>query len=137
MNKNVKFAAGIAVIVTAIVYLAVSGFNSDISYYRTVEEVLAMGEDMQGKNLQVAGLVLSGTIDRTQKDMRFTIHQNEKTIPVVYVSEKPVPDTFKDGVETVVRGKFNDSGEFEAEHIQAKCASKYEAKLEEASVVRK
>ncbi len=43
-----------------------------------------------------------------------------------------VPDTFKEGSDVVVTGSFDDKGSFVATEILAKCASKYEAKLEES-----
>jgi cytochrome c-type biogenesis protein CcmE len=47
---------------------------------------------------------------------------------VNYVGSQPVPDTFKDRADAVVEGKVLADGTFEADHLQAKCASKYESK---------
>ena len=40
----------------------------------------------------------------------------------------PLPDTFKDGAQALADGKLGQDGVFRASTIQAKCASKYEAK---------
>lgn len=135
MKKNAKFIVGAVMILSAIVYLGVTGFQQDLSYYKTVDEVYAMGKDAYDKQLRVAGNVVAGTIDRSNSPMKFQIAANAKVINVAYVGNGPVPDTFQDECETVVQGKFNNSGVFEANHIQAKCASKYETKLEEATTV--
>jgi len=133
MKKNLKFIIGASVIIVSIIYLGVTGFKQDMSYYKTVEEVYAMGENAHNVKLRVAGSVVPGSIERDVSPIVFKIKVNEAVMPVVYVGEGPVPDTFQDECETVVRGVLTQSGVFEAEHIQAKCASKYEKRLEEVS----
>ena len=53
----------------------------------------------------------------------------EKTeIPVSY--SKTVPDNFTDGIEVVVAGRLDPSGNFQADKLMTRCESKYKAKLE-------
>ena len=59
------------------------------------------------------------------------IESPERHRLVRYISDEPVPDTFKDGVEAVVDGQLTTAGVFEGKKIQAKCASKYEAEFGE------
>jgi len=134
MKKNLKFIVGVIIIVMAIVYLGVTGFQEEISYYVTVDELDGIGDEAYDVNLRVAGQVVMGSIDRSGKRMTFEISQNDAVLPVVYIGEKPVPDTFKEHAETVVKGVYRHDGVFEADHIQAKCASKYEAMIEEATI---
>jgi Cytochrome c-type biogenesis protein CcmE len=47
---------------------------------------------------------------------------------VVYSGMEPLPDTFRDGAQALADGKLGPDGVFQASKIQAKCASKYEAK---------
>ena len=90
-----------------------------------------MGPSVEGKRLRVAGLVKEGTIERDGTQVSFTLTQDVEntlhTMQVRYVGSSPVPDTFKDRADAVVEGKCLPDGTFEADHIQAKCASKYEA----------
>ena len=67
-----------------------------------------------------------GSIEKG-KPTAFTIAENEKELKVLYVGEEPLPDMFKDRAEAVVEGTMRGDGVFEAVHLQAKCASKYEA----------
>jgi cytochrome c-type biogenesis protein CcmE len=55
------------------------------------------------------------------------LEEQGKAIPVSYVGRDPLPDTFKDGAQALVEGRMKPDGRFEAEQVQAKCASKYEA----------
>ena len=125
--KKTRFAVGVAVILSAIAYFAFAGFNEGKAYYRTIEEVDAMGADAGDKRLRVAGIVKEGTIARDGREVSFELEQETLTMSVRYVGSQPIPDTFKDGVEAVVEGHRQPDGTFEADHIQAKCASKYEA----------
>ena len=47
---------------------------------------------------------------------------------VAYAGTDPLPDTFRDGAQALADGRLDPDGVFRAGKIQAKCASKYEAK---------
>ena len=51
-----------------------------------------------------------------------------KQLKVLYNGIDPLPDTFKDGAQALADGKLGPDGVFQANKIQAKCASKYEVK---------
>ena len=57
----------------------------------------------------------------------FVLEEQGKALPVSYVGNDPLPDTFKDGAQALVEGRLTPDGSFTAEQVQAKCASKYEA----------
>lgn len=126
-RKKIQFTAGFTVIIAAILYFALSGFQEGKAYYRTLEELDAMGPAANGVRLRVAGIVTDGTIQRHGAEMTFQLEQAKRRLVVRYVGDQPVPDTFKGGVEAVIEGERLPDGTFEADRIQAKCASKYEA----------
>jgi len=126
-KKKLRFTAGVVVIVGAIVYFAISGFQEGKAYYRTLDEIQTMGTS-PSQRVRVGGVVKSGSIERHGNELHFALEQDAITLPVVYKGTAPVPDTFKGGVEAVVEGHVTSQGTFTADHIQAKCASKYEAK---------
>jgi len=128
-NKAIKFAIGIAVIIAAIGYFAIAGFKEGKAYYRTLDELAVMdAAAAEGTRLRVAGAVFPGSIERQGTQLTFQLAQGDLRLPVRYVGSAPIPDTFKDGADAVVEGVRLADGSFEADHIQAKCASKYEAK---------
>jgi len=126
-KKQLRITAGIVIIVAAIAYFAFAGFEEGKAYYRTLEELDALGPSVDGKRLRVAGIVTDGSIQRDGAVVTFQLEQEHRSLLVRYIGEEPVPDTFKDGVEAVIEGERNSDGSFEAVQIQAKCASKYEA----------
>lgn len=121
-----KFIATIVLLLGGVGYLAVGGFHTAKSYYVTVDEMYAKLDRLAGEKLKVAGVVVEGTVRHEDGRLCFTVERNGKELPVEYVGRDPVPDGFGAGVETVVTGFYREPV-FSAEHIQAKCASKYEA----------
>jgi cytochrome c-type biogenesis protein CcmE len=126
-QKKMRFGIGFAVILGAIGYFAVTGYDEGKAYYKTLDEMALLGPEEDGKRLRVAGFVKAGTIEREGIKLTFVLAQDEHEMAVNYVGTQSVPDTFKDGVDAVVEGYRHTDGTFEADHIQAKCASKYES----------
>jgi cytochrome c-type biogenesis protein CcmE len=77
--------------------------------------------------MRVSGNVRNGSIARADGRVDFVLEEQGKAVPVSYVGRDPLPDTFKDGAQALVEGRMRPDGRFEAEGVQAKCASKYEA----------
>ena len=65
---------------------------------------------------------------REGANVSFTLAQDKLRMQVVYNGIDPLPDTFRDGAQALADGKLGSDGVFHATKIQAKCASKYEAK---------
>ena len=68
-----------------------------------------------------------GPLNAAAGKLSFRLAQDAKSIPVTYVGTDTLPDTFKDGAQAIVDGDYLANGEFRADKIQAKCASKYQA----------
>ncbi len=77
--------------------------------------------------MRLGGTVQPGTIRRLSGRVDFVLLGEGKTLPVSYVGSDPLPDTFVDNSQALVEGRPAPDGRFVAEHVQAKCASKYEA----------
>src|SRR4051794_16042877 len=135
MKTYGKFAFIIVAIIGTLVWLAAGGINETKTYYKEIKEVQAMGEKERDGRLRVGGDVVPGSIIRDGKEVRFTIHQADLKLNVVYNGIDPLPDTFKDGSQALVDGKLRPDGVFHASKIQAKCASKYEAKPMQKSAI--
>jgi len=129
MRKYGKFAALIVVVIGTLVWLATAGMNETKTYYKTINELAQMKREAYGKRLRVGGDVENGSIQRVGNEVRFVLTQDANThLTVAYTGSDPLPDTFKDGAQALADGKLDKDGVFRANKIQAKCASKYEAK---------
>jgi cytochrome c-type biogenesis protein CcmE len=130
MSPKLKLILGGCVFVAALAWLGFVGFQESKAYYLTVEEYSSMKTDLNGKTLKLAGDVLDGSIDRGKPQMEFVIGNKGKSIRVRYIGKAVIPDTFQAGSKALVEGTVAPDGVFQARHIEAKCASKYEAEFE-------
>ena len=129
MKKYGKFAALIVVVIGTLVWLATAGMSENKTYYKTIVELGQMGDKAYGQRIRVGGDVAAGSIQRVGNEVQFTLTQDNNTkLKVAYAGTDPLPDTFKDGAQALADGKLGKDGVFRAQKIQAKCASKYEAK---------
>ncbi len=128
MNKNLKFGLLTLVILGTLGWLAAGGINQTATYYKEIAELQAMGADGVDKRLRVGGDVEANSIVREGNQVHFTLVQNDLKLKVIYAGVDPLPDTFRDGSQALADGKLDANGVFHATKIQAKCASKYEAK---------
>jgi cytochrome c-type biogenesis protein CcmE len=125
-NKKLKFGIGIGIILGVVAWQAISGFQESKTYYVTVNELT--GGKATRQRIRVGGIVTPGSIERRGGTVTFRLAQDTNSIPVTYVGTDTLPDTFVGGAQAIVEGDYTAAGEFRARKIQAKCASKYEAK---------
>jgi cytochrome c-type biogenesis protein CcmE len=123
-----KFGLLVAAIIGVLAWLAAGGVNDSKTYYKTISELNQMGDRATDQRIRVGGDVESGSIQRQGKQVYFTLTQEHIKLKVVYSGSDPLPDTFRDGSQALADGKLGQDGVFHASKIQAKCASKYEAK---------
>jgi cytochrome c-type biogenesis protein CcmE len=128
MNTYLKFGILIVVVVGSLVWLALGGIRDTKTYYKTIPELQQMGKAAQAQRLRVGGDVRPGSIVKHGAQVSFVLHQGAQELNVVYSGSDPLPDTFKDNAQALADGRLGSDGVFEASKIQAKCASKYEAK---------
>lgn len=132
-HRFIRFGAAISVIVLTLGYLAYTGVQQSKSYYVTIAELRGMGDDAHSKRLRVAGDVVPGSIKRQGTTVEFLLKEDTNTLPVIYKGSEAPPDTFKDESQAMVEGQFGKDGVFRAQHLQAKCASKYAPKKDETA----
>lgn len=130
MKIRPQYLIGFLIIIGGLIYLGSTVFKSSLQYYVTVDEFLAAPATYKDKILKVAGKVKEGSIQKSTDETlvyNFVIVGASGELPIRYVGL--VPDTFKAGGDVVATGKMGPDGQFQAHHILAKCASKYEAQM--------
>lgn len=136
MKKQRKFLVGGGTVAALVGYLMVTGMQDSMVYYYTPSELVAkttQDPTVRDLGVKVGGRVLPGTVmfDQRSLDLQFQIVdiENESTqFPVHYTG--PLPDTFTEGVDVVVEGRFTEAGVFQATTLLTKCGSRYEAGAE-------
>lgn len=137
MKKQRKFLMGGLLVAGVVGYLMVTGMQDSMVYYHTPAELVEKAEadpSYHELGLKVGGRVLPGTVafDQRSLDLQFDIVDIENgstRFPVRYTG--PLPDTFEEGVDVVVEGRFTEAGVFEATTVLTKCGSRYEAGAED------
>jgi cytochrome c-type biogenesis protein CcmE len=130
MAARTKFIVGGIIIALALAWLGYTALQGSKTYYIKVDEYPSMKESIGDKPFRLVGDVVAGSIDRSKPQMEFVIGSRNNKIQVRYTGKDIIPDTFKDGTKAVVEGIVAPDGVFQAHHIEAKCASKYEAEYE-------
>ncbi len=130
-NRKLKFGIGVGIILAVVAWEGVSGFRQSKTYYVTVNELTSA--KVERHRVRVGGVVAQGSLERRAGKVTFHLTQDANSIPVVYVGTDTLPDTLVGGAQAIVEGDYAANGEFRAEKIQAKCASKYQAPLPSAA----
>ena len=110
-----------------IMYLLYLSFGNAVSYYVTVSEFYDGGTELQDINVRVAGKIADSPIDWDAEglELRFTITEGSKNMPVVYHGAQP--SGFTAGSSILVEGKYDSDGVLRASQLILKCPSKYES----------
>lgn len=126
MNGKTALMLSILVVVAALGFLVYTGLTDNMVYYYHVDEFLPKASALEGETIKVNGTVQKGSIHKKEMDYNFVIHGTpENIVSVEY--HGVVPDTFKDGSDVVVEGRYDpDARKFHATTLLAKCPTKYE-----------
>lgn len=127
MKARAKFLVGSGIIVVTLLSLAYVGFTQSKTYYHTLSEIAALHGSALDQRMRIGGDVRAGSIQHLPGRIEFVLEEQGRTLNVSYAGRDPLPDTFKDGAQALVEGRLMPDGRFNAEQVQAKCASKYEA----------
>lgn len=130
-NKFPIAIFGIGVVVALWIWYASTNPNSDqaLVTFLSVQELL---DDEHSDRVRLGGLVADGSIELNSNNFlscTFELKEGKAILPVHFTGVRP--DLFKDGAEVMVEGKFV-NGQFEADILQTKCASRYEGDLRDA-----
>jgi cytochrome c-type biogenesis protein CcmE len=127
-HRYIKIGLTALVLVLAFTGVLWSTLREGTEYYKHVDEVMTSPQDWQGKQLQLHGFVVPGSILRRPDslDYRFKVQNKGSIVDASYTGV--VPDTFKDDSEVVLKGRLTSQGfHTDPNGVMAKCPSKYEA----------
>lgn len=125
--RNSRILIGALIVVAAITYLAITGFQKSTTYYMEVDGYLSRASALGSQVVRVAGSVKPGTIKWESGNvlLKFTLAGATGSMPVTFKGIRP--DNFEDGRAVVVEGRMGADGEFAARKLIIQCPSKYEA----------
>jgi cytochrome c-type biogenesis protein CcmE len=132
-HKFLKLGLAGITLASAVTYLAVKGLQGGLQYDVGVDQYMAQA-DLHGKRARIAGTVSEENL-KTEKDglgAEFYVLGQSQKLRVAY--KGTIPDQFKAGCALVVEGKQDSTGVFQADKMLTKCASKYEERVNEATM---
>jgi cytochrome c-type biogenesis protein CcmE len=127
-QKAFRIVLTVVVLGGALGALLAMTLRSDAQFYKHVNEVMVEPQQWYGKQLQLHGTVVDGSIQWRPNtlDRRFQVKSGDSVVTASYTGV--VPDTFKDGSEVVLRGKLAADGfHVDPDGVIAKCPSRYES----------
>jgi len=143
-HRYIKIAATAFVLVLAFAGLLWSTLREGAEYYKNLDEVMVNQEQWRGKQLQLHGYIVPGSIYRKRDSLEYKFKvQNSPARSAQGASDRVVeasytgivPDTFKDEAEVVLKGKLTPTGfHTDPNGVTAKCPSKYEVKSSAAGL---
>ena len=124
-NKRIVFVLLALITVGAASALISKAMKGNLAYLHTPEEVLT-GKVPKGSVFRLGGLVKEGSFKRSETELeaRFVVMDNRGN-EITVVTNKILPDLFKEGKSQVSRGKMGDDGVFYADEVLAKHDSEY------------
>jgi cytochrome c-type biogenesis protein CcmE len=102
--------------------LVLSAFQKNLVFFFTPSQVAAH-EAPEGRLFRIGGMVVKGSLQRDGVDVRFTVTDTAKTIPVLYRGS--LPDLFREGKGVVAQGTLGPDGVFRAREVLAKHDENY------------
>jgi cytochrome c-type biogenesis protein CcmE len=150
-TNRAKFIIGGVLVIAAIIYLIVSSTRASAQYFLTIDELIAKGSSVSGRELRISGAVIGETIqyDPDRLNLTFTVANipgdnkeieaqgglaevlhnavtdpTRKRLAIIY--DGPMPDLLKNEAQAIMTGKLGEDGIFYAEELLLKCPTKYE-----------
>ena len=109
---------------SAAIGLMVYALSGNINLFYPPAEVAA-GKAPAGQQIRVGGMVVEGSVQRSDKslEVRFEVTDYQAAVPVVYTGI--LPDLFDEGQGAVAAGVLNESGVLLASEVLAKHDENY------------
>ncbi len=120
---NMKIIVGAIILVPVLAHLVYGIAASPIgNYYITVDQYAMRSANTP---VRIGGPIVPGSIrwDNATRTMRFTVTGDNAKVDVVY--RGAVPDSFRDGVTTLLDGARAADGSFFATTLMVKCPHQY------------
>ncbi len=136
MGRQLKFLAGIGIILGTVGFLVWTAVDQTKMYMITVPEFLAAGEAYADSTVRIAGKVAPGSMNwnADTRELEFTVVDMGGAPGELRVHYAGLlPDMFAEGRDVVVEGPYTRADPFEARSVLTSCPSKYQADQEKKS----
>ncbi len=126
-RKMLKLTVGSIILIAASTAIILS-LSSFVNPYVTVNELLQDPQHYQDDNIQLVGMVVSGTLSYEDTNTQFILQDFDDSTDTVDVKYNDIPPNgLQDNQKIVAIGQLHSNGEFVAHKLLMQCPSKYDA----------
>ena len=119
-----RLLAVAGVVLVGVGILAAAGLQGSLVYYRTPTE-LVTDDSLQGDRVRLGGLVVAGSVQRTDGGVRFEL--TDGVADVVVVNSGQPRGVFQEGQGAVVEGRLGADGVLYSDVLLVKHDNEYRA----------
>jgi len=122
-----RYLLGGGILLAVLAYLLYLSIGSAASYYVTVSEFFARGDELYDTSIRVAGKIAESPVEWNAEDLElsFSITEGGEQMAVIYHGAQP--SGFQAGASILVEGKYQADGILRASQLIMQCPSKYES----------
>jgi cytochrome c-type biogenesis protein CcmE len=102
--------------------LVLTALNDNIVFFYSPTQIAEKHPGPE-RRFRLGGLVEQGSVKKDGQEVRFTVTDLQKTVPVVY--RGLLPDLFREGQGVIAEGALRPDGSFAAREVLAKHDEKY------------
>jgi cytochrome c-type biogenesis protein CcmE len=121
-QRRLAFAVALLLAGAGAAWLIVGALKNNILYFYSPSEVVAQ-KVRPGVAFRIGGLVAKDSVHHAGVDVRFTVTDGAKSVPVDF--HGVLPALFREGQGVVALGEMNAKGTFAASQVLAKHDEKY------------
>lgn len=122
-RRRLYLLAAAAVTLGIAATLILNAFEDSLVFFYSPTDIATRTDIPHDRLIRIGGLVAEGSVARAGADIRFTVTDLTRKLPVVYSGI--LPDLFREGQGVVVQGSLGPDGVFSAEEVLAKHDENY------------
>ena len=121
-RKRLWLLVGSLAVLGAAAALVLTALNDNLVFFYSPSQVSAKHVPPE-RRFRLGGLVEAGSVKKNGQEVRFTVTDLQKTVPVVY--RGLLPDLFREGQGVIAEGTLSADGVFTARDVLAKHDENY------------
>jgi len=121
-SRRLRYGAALVVCAAAVVWLVAGPLTSNVTYFRTVSEAVALRDEGDDSRFRIMGAVVAGSIREVPEGVTFALTDGGAEARVLL--RRTPPDLFGAGVPVVCEGRWK-GRRFESDRIMIRHGNEY------------
>jgi cytochrome c-type biogenesis protein CcmE len=126
-KRRTLLILSLAAVIAVIAALAMSRVGESLVYYWSPTELKAAGPKAVGASIRLGGLVVPGSVERTEGSLKLTFRVTDGTTEIPVLAEAVPPPMFREGIGVVIEGTMAGGDVFQTRRLMVKHDNEYRA----------